>query len=192
MEQPRVPAAISTCSGLSDGDLNHLESTYLEYRLPESYRTFMIENGGGAPVHPVVHPRHGFVLDQQFFNLYGDPDPYDLLDNMVLMADRLTGDHLAIAWVQGGAPVLRIQGAGSGSILYWDNDDRRTRQGDTPEISVSRLEHLADDIVTLLEDELVQVPAELEKVSRSAVSGGFFRPVTPDNAGAGLPAGLRA
>ncbi|MFD9421402.1 MULTISPECIES: HNH endonuclease [unclassified Streptomyces] len=190
--QPRVPAVMRTGSGLSDGDLSHLESKYLEHRLPESYRTFMIENGGGPPEHAIVHPDLGFVLDQQFFNLYGDPDPYDLLDNAVMMADRLTAEYLPIAWVQGGALVLKTRGTEPGSILYWDNDDRRTQQGDTPEIGVSRLEYLADDIFTLLGDELIEVPARLEEISRSAVSGGFFHPVTLDNAGAGLPADLRA
>ncbi|MGC0421682.1 HNH endonuclease [Embleya sp. AB8] len=191
IEQARVPVTLQVGRPLTDVDLSHLEGKYLHGQLPHAYRQLLIDNGGGAPSRPAVHMRHGFVLDQQFLNLYGEYDPYDLLDVAARLADRLTADQLAIAWVQGGALVLKTRGEDAGSVWYWDNDDRHARQGDSPEATVALLSRLADDITTLLADELVQVPDELDEIARTAVAGGYFRPVADDHAGAALPADLR-
>ncbi|MFI1378633.1 SMI1/KNR4 family protein [Embleya sp. NPDC020886] len=191
VEQAQVPARLRVGRPLTDGDLSHLEHKYLKYRLPDAYRALLIDNGGGPPARPAVHLRHGFVLDQQFLNLYGEYDPYDLLDVAARFTDRLTADFLAVAWVQGGALVLKTQGEDAGSVWYWDNDDRYARQGDTPEATVALMSRLAGDLTTLLADELVQVPDELDEIARTAVAGGHYRPVVDNRAGTGLPADLR-
>ncbi|GCD95107.1 SMI1/KNR4 family protein [Embleya hyalina] len=191
VEQARVPVTPDVGRPLTDVDLTHLEGKYLKYRLPDAYRELLIDNGGGPPARPAVHPRHGFVFDQQFFNLYGAYDPYDLLDVTARFTDRLTADFLAVAWVQGGALVLKTRGRDAGSVWYWDNDDRYARQGDTPEATVALLSRLADDVGTLLADELVQVPGELDEIARVAAAAGHYRPIVVDHAGAGLPADLR-
>ncbi|WP_406282566.1 SMI1/KNR4 family protein [Embleya sp. NBC_00896] len=192
VEQPLVPATLEPGRPLTDADLTHLENKYLGFRLPEGYREFMIRNGGGRPPRPAVNMEHGFVLDQQFLNLYVEDDPYDLLDVAMRFVDRFTGDLLTIAWVQGGALVMATKGPDAGSIWYWDNDDRRaTQRHDPPERTVELLSPIADSMADLFAEELVEVPAELDEIARSAVRDGQFRAIDPDHAGKGLPAELR-
>ncbi|WP_329307522.1 hypothetical protein OG322_37165 [Streptomyces sp. NBC_01260] len=135
---------------------------------------------------------HGFVLDQQFFNLYVEDNPYDLLDVAMRFVDRFTGDLLTIAWVQGGALVMATKGPDAGSIWYWDNDDRRgTQRHDQPQENVELLSPVADSLAALFTHALVEVPARLDEIARNSIAEGHFRQVAPDNAGTALPPELR-
>ncbi|MEU8703479.1 SMI1/KNR4 family protein [Streptomyces sp. NPDC048680] len=192
VEQPRNLVTLEPGQRLTDGDLAHLENKYLRFRLPQEYRALMIEGGGGRPVRPAVHMDHGFVLDQQFFNLYVEGNPYDLLDVAMRFVDRFTGDLLTIAWVQGGALVMATKGLDAGSIWYWDNDDRRcTQRHDQPQENAELLSPVADNLSDLFSHTLVEVPARLNEIARNSIAEGHFRQVAPDNAGTALPPELR-
>jgi hypothetical protein len=128
------------------GELVARLEEHLGYPLPPAYRGFLMETNGATPTRPGVHPDFGFVVDQPFFGL-ARPDPHqDLSYATQWFGDRLTGDLLAIGYVQGGLLAVKVAGADTGSVWYFDDDDYRDRDGyDAPYISANLLLRCADD-----------------------------------------------
>jgi hypothetical protein len=160
---------------------------HLGYPLPPAYRAFLIATNGGRPAVPAVHPRFGFLADQPFFGLVrGDPLQTLQYAND-WFTDRLTPDHLAIGYVQGGLIVLRVHGPDTGSVWYLDDDDPRDADDYGPEEICARLLHRCADDVDAFWDALRVAPYSLRRLAAEVVAQGAARAVAVDGAGAGLP-----
>lgn len=163
----------------------------LGYRLPASYRSFLVRTNGGRPDHPAVHPDHGFLLDQPLFGVARPDRLQDLAYAPGWFGDRLTGDWLPVGYVQGGLLAVRVRGGAEGSVWYCDDDDRRDADGYRAEQVCARLLHRCADDFTAFWLALRAPPARLQ--ARAARDAGGDRVGVLDAAGLGasLPAGAR-
>ena len=185
-EVPMLPA-----DRLADGLLARLEDR-LGYRLPPAYRDFLARSNGAEPRTPGVHPDYGFVVDQPFFGLSRADRHQDLVYASQWFGDRLTDGYLAVGYVQGGLLAVKVTGADSGSVWYWDDDDPRDDDRLDAAIICSTLLHrCADDFDDFLAD-LSAVPARLLSVVDHRVETGLAVVVHPPDLGSSLPAGKRA
>jgi hypothetical protein len=160
--------------------------------LPAGYRAFLARTNGGRPREPCVHPRYGFILDQPFFGLARTDRMQDLLYANGYLTDRLTGDFLAVGYVQGGLLAVRIRGGDEGSVWYWDDDDPRdTDEYTAAEVCARLLHRCADDFDAFL-PALREVPATLRELAAANAAGGHATPIRPEGMGAHLPAAMQA
>jgi hypothetical protein len=181
------PPRILVTERLSDAAVVKAEDQ-LGVRLPPAYRDFLARTNGGAPAEPVVHPDHGFVLDQRLFGCRADR-PQDLGYANAWFGDRLTEEWLAIGYVQGGLLALKVRGDATGTVGYLDDDDPRDRDGFTAADVCERLMHrVAPDFVSFW-TALRPVPSDLAALARSAATGAVAE--TPAGLGALLPASHR-
>jgi hypothetical protein len=154
-------------------------------RLNAAYRDFLARTNGAAPVRPAVHPGHGFIVDQPFFGLARPDRLQDLVQANASFTDRLTGDFLAIGYVQGGLLAIRIRGGDEGSIWYWDDDDHRDRDGYTADDVSARLLHRCADDFDGFWLGVREVPRELRSLALANAPGATL--AFPPGLGAGLP-----
>ncbi|MET7747050.1 SMI1/KNR4 family protein [Micromonospora sp. NPDC005367] len=160
--------------------------------LPAGYRDFLTRTNGGRPGWPGVHPRFGFVVDQPFLGLARADGLQDLNYANTWWADRFPSDWLAIGHVQGGLLLVKIRGDDSGSIWYWDDDDPRARDGDSPAEVGDRLLHRCADGFGSFWHALRAVPTTLWEAAATAVAEGRAVRVDDDRIGTALPAARRA
>lgn len=185
------PVAVGFAERVADDALAKLEEG-LGYRLPDGYRRFLAETNGGRPRSPAVHPRHGFVADQPMFGLARPDRAQDLTYAPAWFSDRLTGDFLALGYVQGGLMALQVRGDDTGSVWYADDDDYRDVDEYGPEEFRGRLlSRCADDLWSFLA-ALRPVPRRLRRLAAIAVDGGHAHRVEDPGFGAALPAARRA
>lgn len=152
--------------------------------LPPAYRRFLADTNGGPPLRPAVHPGFGFVVDQPFFGLARSDRAQELLPANQCLADRLTGQFLAIGQQQGGLLAVRVAGRDHGSVWYLDDDDPRDRDGYTAADVCAKLLHRVAGDVDRFWAALRDVPAGWS-VGPAAV-------VEVPDAGVRLPANRRA
>jgi len=177
--------------GLTDAAVDKVEDR-LGYRLPEAYRRFLAATNGGRPVRPALHPGFGFVLDQRFFGLARQDWLQDLVYANDWFRDRLTADHLAVSYLQGGLLVLKVRGDDAGSVWYWDDDDPRDTDDHGPAEVCERLLHRLADDLDAFGRALRAVPYPLRRLARDTVARGDARRCAPEGMGASLPRTKRA
>jgi hypothetical protein len=160
--------------------------------LPPSYRHFLTQTDGAAPVRAAVLPGHGFVLDQSFFGLARADTAQHLLVANEYVADRFTRDFLAIAHVQGGMLAVRLTGPDADSIWYWDDDDHRATTADDAETIADGLLHRVADTIDDLWRALAEPAQSLRERATAWVDGGEVVAPHPGGLGESLPPSHRA
>ncbi|MFJ6198345.1 SMI1/KNR4 family protein [Micromonospora sp. NPDC092111] len=160
--------------------------------LPAGYRDFLARTNGGWPAWPAVHPRFGFVVDQPFFGAARADWMQDLCHANAWLTDRLTSDFLAVGQVQGGLLAVRVGGGDEGSVWYWDDDDPRARDDDTPADICGRLLHRCADSFGAFWHALRAVPGPLRDLAVGAVAEGRATRCDDERTGSALPAARRA
>jgi hypothetical protein len=164
---------------------------HLDLELPPAYRSFLARTNGAAPTTPGIHPGYGMVVDQPFFGL----DRLDRLQDLVYLSrvfpDRLTADFLPVGYVQGGLLAVRVRGADTGSVWYYDDDDYRDDDRyDAEYICRELLYRCADDFDAFWHSLAVAPRRLLDLVDRDTESGRAVSLRTPEM-GASLPASKR-
>ncbi|MEN3310645.1 MAG: hypothetical protein V7603_6847 [Micromonosporaceae bacterium] len=162
---------------------------HLGMALPPRYRDHLARTNGGEPVHVGVLSGAGFVADQPLFGLGRDDRHQDLIGANNWLADRFTDEFLAIGYVQGGMIAVKVRGAGTDSIWYWDDDDFRDDDAfDAAYICAHLLHRCAADI-----DEFwaaLRNPAKLLlTLVAQLVESGDVHELHPDGAGEALGGG---
>ncbi|GAA1323974.1 HNH endonuclease [Actinocatenispora thailandica] len=165
----------------------HKVEEHLNVRLPGSYRGFVMATNGGFPRHPGVHPEHGFIVDQPFFGIARNSWFEELSFVNMWVSDRFTHDFLAVGPVQGGMIAVKVHGDDSGSVWYWDDDDRNDAERYDAEYICGHLLHRCGDDFEDFWASLRLVPEPLLGVVRSAVDNGHAQLVDDPDAGASLP-----
>jgi len=160
--------------------------------LPGTYRQFLAETNGAAPVEPAVLPGFGFVADQPLFGVARTDQQQDLGYVREWLADRFTDDLLPIGYVQGGLLAVGIAEPVADSVWYWDDDDPRDDARHGPAEIRTRLLHRCADSFDEFWARLCRPPAALVRLAEELVGAGQVRPVREEDAGAGLPAAMRA
>lgn len=157
----------------------------LGYGLPSAYRAFLGRTNGARPAFPGVHPAAGFVADQRLFGLNRPDWLQDLVYANGFVGDRLTADHLAVGYVQGGLLVLRVRGDDAGSVWWCDDDDPRDRDRYTAaDVCERLLVRLAGDFDAFWL-ALRPVPADLAERAEALAAGAGI--VGSDDVGTRLP-----
>jgi len=164
----------------------------LDQPLPRTYRQFLAETNGAAPAEPAVLPGFGFVADQPLFGVARTDQQQDLGYVREWLADRFTDDLLPIGYVQGGLLAVGISEPVADSVWYWDDDDPRDDARHGPAEIRTRLLHRCADSFDEFWARLCRPPAALVRLAEELVAAGQVRPVREEDAGAGLPAAMRA
>jgi hypothetical protein len=176
---------------LTEGLLARLEQR-LGYPLPAAYLDFLARTNGADPGTPGIHPDHGFVVDQPFFGVSRADRHQDIVYAGQWFGDRFTSDYLAVGYVQGGLLAVRVRGADTGSVWYWDDDDPRDDDRfDAATICARLLHRCAGDFDEFLR-VLAGVPTRLLSVVDRRVEAGVASAMHPHGLGLSLPAGKRA
>jgi hypothetical protein len=184
-DDPR-PTGVRPLQTVPEDVLLDLEA-HLGLALPRRYRDYLARGNGGEPVHVGVLSGAGFVADQPLFGLGRDDRHQDLIGANNWLADRFTDEFLAIGYVQGGMIAVKVRGAGTDSIWYWDDDDFRDDDAfDAAYISAHLLHRCAADI-----DEFwaaLRNPAKLLlTLVAQLVESGEVHQLLPEGAGDALP-----
>lgn len=185
-----TPVPMDFHESLADELLDKLER-HLGYSLPEAYRTFLARTNGGEPTTPGIHPSHGFVVDQPFFGLAREDRTQDLSYLSLAFDDILTTDFLPIGYVQGGLLAVRVAGADTGSVWYYDADDYRAEDGQDPEYIADHLLYRCGDDFDAFRQALAVAPRRLLDIVDANVKAGRIRALRPPELGASLPASRR-
>jgi hypothetical protein len=164
----------------------------LGYRLPGTYRQYLAETNGAAPAEPAVLSGFGFIADQPLFGVARSDQHQDLAYAWEWLTDRFTPDLLPIGYVQGGMLVLGVADPIADSVWYWDDDDPRDNARYGPAEIRARLLHRCADTFDEFWAGLCRPPAFLLELAGELASTGRARPVREADAGAGLPATMRA
>jgi len=160
--------------------------------LPRTYRQYLAETNGAAPTEPAVLADSGFVVDQPLFGVARADQQQDLGYVREWLADRFTDDLLPIGYVQGGMLAVGISEPIADSVWYWDDDDPRDDARYGPAEISTRLLHRCADSFDEFWARLCRPPAALLRLAEELADSGQVRPVREEDAGAGLPAALRA
>jgi hypothetical protein len=170
---------------LSEDLLARLEE-HLGCPLPPAYRFYLARTNGAGPTTPAVHPGRGFLVDQPFFGLSRPDRLQDLGYVGRSFTDRLTADHLAIGYVQGGLLTVKVAGPDTGSVWYLDDDDPRDDDRyDAAHLCEHLLYRCADDFDAFWQ-ALSPPPRRLLELVDGAVGAGRAVPVRPPDLGAAL------
>jgi hypothetical protein len=160
---------------------------WLGYRLPDGYRDLLAESNGGIPARAAVLPTGGVLVDQPLFGLAAADRMFDLAYANLWLRDRLTADFLAIGYAQGGLLILKVRGAGAGSVWHWDDDDARDDDRYGPDVICrDLLRPLAGDIHQF-RSTLSEVPSTMTGYADESIRSGAARPVPSEAIGAALP-----
>jgi hypothetical protein len=169
--------------GLAEAALGPAEAA-LGYRLPASYRAFLLATNGARPSVPAVHPGHGFVADQYLLGLGREDWMADLVYANGWFGERLTSDFLVAGHVQGGLLALKVRGADTGSVWYLDDDDPRDADTFDAARRVALLHRVGDDFDGFW-SALRPVPYWLRRLARDVA--GSAELIEADGAGDALP-----
>lgn len=180
------PVPTTATEQLDETLLARLEDR-LGYPLPPAYRAFLAGTNGLTPTAPGVHPACGIVVDQPFFGLGRADRHQDLLHANGWFDDRLTGDFLAVGYVQGGLLAIRVRGPEAGSVWFLDDDDARAddRQ-DADDICANLLYRLADDLDAFWRALSVPPGGLLARVDQAVATAAVAWAPSPEM-GASLP-----
>ena len=138
-----MAAEFETFGALSEEQLQGAEQR-LGYTLPDGYRRWLAATNGAAPRHSVTLPDAEFLWEDRAFGLRPDAELNDLVARSTDLRDRLTAEYLPVAEVSGGLLALKIAGDRRGSVWFWDDDDPRATDADTPEDTERLLVPLAE------------------------------------------------
>ncbi|MEN3310641.1 MAG: hypothetical protein V7603_6843 [Micromonosporaceae bacterium] len=182
---------LDSMGSVADDALDEL-GRHFGYPLPPRYREFLAATNGAVPVRPGVQAGFGFVVDQPFFGLARTDRLQELWYANAWLRDRLTPQFLAIGYVQGGLLLVKLDGEDAGSVWYWDDDDPRADDEDTPErIRDTLLHRLAGDMEAFWSG-LRPPPEALRRLATDLVESGQVSEVRPHLAGTCLPVARRA
>jgi hypothetical protein len=186
-----APPELDPTGSVADDALDEL-GRHFGHPLPPVYRDFLAATNGAVPAGPGVVAGHGFVVDQPFFGLARTDRLQELWYANAWLRDRLTPQFLAIGYVQGGLLLVKLAGDGADSVWYWDDDDPRAADEDTPEtICGTLLYRLADDMQAFW--SAVRPPSRaIGEFAAQLVESGQVVQVRPDLAGTCLPPARRA
>ncbi len=177
--QQQPPAVQFERSGAAPEELiTQVEQEFFGFTLPGAYRSFLAATNGGKPKSPAVHTALGFVADQRLFGLQREDANEDLVFGNERLGDRFTADFLAVGNVQGGMLVLKVAGQDAGSVWFWDNDDPRDHDSQTPATICRDLLYRCGEDFNDFARNLSAVPEEIADIARGAVDNGFVRVVT--------------
>ncbi|MFG2042841.1 HNH endonuclease [Dactylosporangium sp. NPDC048998] len=160
---------------------------HLGFALPPRYRDFFAQTNGAAPRIPGVLPGFGFVADQRLFGL-GRSDPaQDIIEANQYAGDRFTTDFLGIGWVQGGTLAVKVRGADTDSVWYFDDDDPRADARDDATGVVERLLYRCADSIDQFWNRLARPAQELLRIADDLVAAGQAAALWPEELGESLP-----
>lgn len=108
----------------SEQDITNFELRY-EFRLPHSYRKFLLEYNGGDPddanVFNFADDSGETSSDVRRFLFLGEGE--DSLDAwLTAYKGRLPANVLPIAYDQGGNPICLILGGEDAPVAFWDHE----------------------------------------------------------------------
>jgi hypothetical protein len=186
-----VPVVMDAHESVPEQALTAVEA-HLGYGLPPVYRSFLAATNGGFPVGPGVLAGYGFVADQPFFGLARDDRHQELWYADAWTRDRLTGDFLAIGYVQGGLLAVKVRGDDLDSVWYLDDDDPRDDDAYDAAYLCAHLMHRVADDVDAFWAALHSPAWALLSVVDDLVEADRVMEARPKLAGAGLPDGKRA
>jgi hypothetical protein len=189
-DDPR-PTGLRPSQTVPEDIMAELEA-HLGMALPPLLRDWFARTNGGAPVHVGVLPVAGFVVDQPFFGLGRQDRQQDLIRANNWLADRFTDEFLAIGYVQGGMIAVKVRGADTESVWYWDDDDFRDDDAyDAAYICAHLLHRCADDVDQFW--AALRNPAKLLlTLVAQLVESGDVHELRPEGAGGALPDDRRA
>ena len=120
---------------LSESILVALEQ-YWEFKLPRSYRMFLLIHNGGEPckdIFFVKEKQHGSDI-RNFLGIYPDKN-YNLLYYLKFYNNRIPSNTLPIARDSfGNLILLSVKGPDYGKVYFWDHD-WEAEDGVTPDYS---------------------------------------------------------
>lgn len=124
-------------------------------RLPDSYRRFLLDHNGGAPLPDRIRVPGwpgGFTGFNTFFGIDGDDD---LQDNLDAYEDRIPPGFVPIGDDPGGGLFcLALSGPHEGEIYFWDHEDELDEEGDSKQ-DMSNMYRVAEGMDDLLENRLL-------------------------------------
>jgi hypothetical protein len=191
VDEDAAAMELDSMGSVADDALDEL-GRHFGYPLPRRYREFLAATNGAVPVRPGVIAGCGFVVDQPFFGLARTDRLQELWYANAWLRDRLTPRFLAIGYVQGGLLLVKLDDPDADSVWYWDDDDPRADDEDTPEHLCATLLHRLADHMEAFWSALRPPPAQLCALATDMVESGQVAQVQPHLAGACLPVARRA
>jgi hypothetical protein len=185
------PVAFERYGSLPEDAVQQLESQ-LGFPLPPSYRRFLAGTDGGRPLVPAVNLNCGFIVDGWMFGVRRSDPHQDLVYANQSLYDRFTEEFLGVGYVQGGMLALKIRGADTGSVWFFNCDDPRDNdERDAESVCAELLQRVGNDFDDFAR-HLVALPAQITEISESAVRTGHARQVPKEpHLGSALPEHLQ-
>jgi len=122
---------------LDEAQLGEVERR-LGLPLPGDYRRWLAETNGGKPARAAVLPGLNFRWEHRAYGVRPDDELNDLVYCYGRFRDRFPAAWLPVAPLSGGILAVKVQGAQTGSVWYWDADE----PGETDEADPGELERL--------------------------------------------------